>query len=55
MRTVTKNMGLVVRDMDRAMETMNLEKVCEVVGRSVDDQADGVRTQPHLPPRRSLA
>jgi hypothetical protein len=27
MRTVTKNMGLVVRDMDRAMETMNLEKV----------------------------
>ncbi len=27
MRTVSKNMGLVVRDMDRAMETMNLERV----------------------------
>jgi charged multivesicular body protein 1 len=33
MRTVTKNMGLVVRDMDRAMETMNLEKVSEEFAR----------------------
>lgn len=34
MRGVTSSMGQVVRGMDKAMETMNLEKVSgEVVGR----------------------